>query len=162
MLGSPHDQIDAVKANTEAFLTLSKITFAGMARLSALNVKVARSAQAETMATSNAVAQIKDLNELFDLRHSVSETALETASTYLRDAQAIAVDTQKQVTTLITSYIPSIVGNLNTDASWNQGFKLMNQFAQQMTAMTVTDIKTAGEVTTPITAPVVTDARKAA
>jgi phasin family protein len=143
MLGSPHDQIDAVKANTEAFLTLSQITFSGKARLSALNVRVARSALAETMAISNAVAQIKGLNELFDLRHPVSETALEIASTYLRDAQAIAVDTQKQGTTLITSYIPSIVGNLNTDASWNQGFKLMNQFAQQMTTPVVTDARKA-------------------
>jgi phasin family protein len=162
MFASTPEQIESVKANTDAFLTLSKIAFSSIERLSALNLSVAKAALEESMAAASAALQIKDPKELYSLRNPVPGKALETAATYLRDALAITVDTQKQVTTLMTAIVPSLIGNSNADASWNQGFKLMNQFAQQVSAMTVANTKAVGEATTQMTAPIASHARKAA
>jgi phasin family protein len=162
MFASTPEQIDAVKASTDAFLTLSKIAFSSIERLSALNLSVARAALEESVATSTAMFAIKDPKEAYSLRSPVPGKALETAATYLRDAQAITVDTQKQVTTLMTSIIPSLVGNSNADTSWNQGFNVMNQFAKQITAMTVANSKPVDDATTQIATPVIAHARKAA
>lgn len=162
MFASTPEQIDAVKANTEAFLTLSRIAFSSIERLSALNLSVARAALEESVAASTALFEIKNPKELYSLRNPVSGKALETAATYLRDAQAITIDTQKQVTTLMTSIVPSLVGNSNADTSWNQGFNVMNQFAKQITAMTVANTKAVADATTQMATPVATHAKKAA
>jgi hypothetical protein len=152
------EQTDAIKINAEAFMTLSKIAFSSIERLAALNLNVARTA----LEDSNAMLQVKDITELQNVRSTMTGTATQNAAAYLQNVQAIAAETQKEVTKLMASYFTPLAGGTKTSAGWTNGFEMFKGFANQLTAMTEANSKAVSKATAHLVTPVGSQSKKAA
>lgn len=159
MLTVTPEQLDAVKFNTESFSALSKIAFASVERLAALNLSAARSALDDGFAASSAMLQARDAKAL---PGAASGKAAENAVAYFRDVQKIAADTQQEITKVVTSYSSHLGLGSNASASWSKGFEMFKGAADQITAMTAAGSKAVSDATAQMAGPVAPEPRKAA
>jgi phasin family protein len=162
MFTASPEQIDAVKTNTDAFMTLSKIAFSSAERLAALNLKVARAALKDSFAATSTMLQAKDIKELQGLQTSTPGATTENAVAYFRDVQEIAAETQKEVTKLMTSYTAQISEGSKANASWGKGFEMFKQVTSQITAVTDANIKAVGDATAQMAGSVAAHSKKVA
>jgi len=146
MLKTSPAQIDAIKMNADAFMALSKIGFSNIERLATLNLNAMRAVLENGAATASKI-QAKDHKSVPDLHSLLPEAAIQNATTYLNGIQEIAAETQKEVTTLISSYFSSQGKNGNASADWNKGFDMFNNFGQQIIAMTTASSKALADAT---------------
>jgi phasin family protein len=161
MFAATPEQINTIKSNTDAFLTLSKIAFSSVERLSALNLKVARAALQDGFAASSTMLQAKDIKDLTQ-RSAAPGAAAESAVAYFRDVQAIATETQQEITKLVTSYSSQIGEGSSANAGWSKGFEMFQQVASQLSAVTGANLKAVGDATAQTAAAVATHSKKAA
>lgn len=140
MLKTSPAQLDAVKINADAFMALAKIGLSSIERLTTVNLNAMRAALKDGAATA-AKIQTKDHKSPPDLHELLPEAAVQSATAYLQDVQEIAADTQKEVTTLISSYFTSQGKGSNANADWRKGFDLFNNFGQQIIAMATANSK---------------------
>ena len=159
MLNITPEQMDAVKFNTDAFMTLSKIAFAGVERLAALNLSTARTALDDGFAASSAMLEAHDGKAL----HSPAPAkTTANALAYFSDAQKIAAETQQEIAKVMNSYSSHLGLNSNAGASWSKGFEMFKGAADQIAAMTAAGSKAASEATAQMTRPFSSDQRKTA
>lgn len=146
MLKAIPAQLDAVKINADAFMALSKIGFSSIERLATLNLNATRAAL-ESGAEAASRIHSKGAKSLPDLHGLVPEAAIQSATTYLQGVQEIATETQKEVTTLMSSYFSSQGKGTNASADWTKGFDMFNNFGQQIIAMTEANSKAVADAT---------------
>lgn len=139
-----HEQIDTVKSNIDAFMALSKIALAGMERLATLNLEATRTALEEG---ANAYSLMLHPG---DKKAQPNLEAVTSAVDYFRNVQEIAVETQKEVTDLMTAHVALQGNGGNANAAWTKGFDLFKRFGDQVTNMTEANRKTVGDVTAQI------------
>jgi hypothetical protein len=140
-------QVEAVRINTEAFISLSRIAFASLERLANLSLNASRVVLESGISTSGSVLLAANNKERQKLGVALPETVTRNAAAYLQEVQAIAVETQQEVAKLTTSYF-SPQGEIAKPAEgWLKGFEVFQNFAKQVTAMTEANSKTIGEVT---------------
>lgn len=161
MLKTSTEQIDVVKANTAAFMALSKIAFSSVERLASVNLEAARAAL-EGVTTPNAWSQAKDVKDLTNQWSPSTGLATQRIADYLCEVQEIAAQAQEETTKLMTVYFTTVSAAATAGTAWAAGFDLFNNFAQQMTSLTEANIKAASEASSQITAVANPPARKAA
>ncbi len=139
------NQIDAVNVATDAFMAASKIAFAGVERLAALNLSVARAALDEGFASTSSMFKAKDFTELRSLQMALAKPAGERSAAYIRDLKDIAEETQGEMTKLVTNYASDRGVGSRVGEGWAKGFEIYKQAATQLTAMTVASTKNLGD-----------------
>ena len=145
MLSASPDLIGAVEINTKAFITLSKLAFSNVERLATLNLNATRAALEGGTAAVSSLSKSEGMKEQPKLLAGTAGTATNAAADYLKGVQEIAADTQKEVTSLITSYFSPHGDGSNPSAGWLKGFEQFKSFAQQITDMTAANSKVAGD-----------------
>ena len=150
MLTSSQTPSNIVNINTDAFLTLSKIAFSSVERLTALNLNATRAALEEGVATSSSLLHTHNVKEQQKLQTALPAKANKNAEIYLQQLQEIAAETQKEVTKLMASYFAPPSEGSNPSADWVRGFDLFKGFAEQITAMTNASSKMVGDATARI------------
>ncbi|WP_291991880.1 phasin family protein [Candidatus Accumulibacter sp. ACC003] len=160
MLSASPDLIGAVEINTKAFMTLSKLAFSNLERLSTLNLNATRAALAGGSAAVSSLGQAKGQQEQPKLLAGAAGAAKTNAADYLKGVQEIAAETQKEVSSLITSYFAPHGDGSNPSAGWLKGFEQFKGFAQQITDMTAANAKVAGDVSARIASSAASLAKK--
>jgi phasin family protein len=156
------EQIDVVKANTAAFMALSRIAFSSVERLASVNLDAARVALEVSVTASSAWAQTKDVNELQNLWSPLTGPATQNITNYLRHVQEIAAQTQEETTKLMTSYLATLTAGATAGTALAAGSDLFTNFAQQMTSLAEANVKAAGDAARQMTTPEAQSGRKTA
>lgn len=131
MLSVSPEQIDAIKNNADAFMAFSNIALTSAERLTALNLKAARTAFEEGVAASSLMLESYDSSKT---KKAIPETATQNALAYFQSMQEIAAETQQEVARLMTSYLVSQGNGASHATSWLKGFEAFKALGQQMTS----------------------------
>lgn len=150
MLSASPDLIGAAEINAKAFMTLSKLAFSNVERLATLNLNATRAALEGGTAAVGSLSQTKDGKQPQNPLAGAAGTATNNAADYLKGVQEIAAETQKEVSSLISSYFAPHGEGSNPSAGWLKGFEQFKSFAQQITDMTAANTKVAGDATARI------------
>ena len=156
------EQIRAAKTYTDALMALSQVAFSSVERLAALNLNVARTALEGSLAASNGLMRLKDVNELKNLQNSVSGPVTEQCAAYFRSVQEIASDSQQQFSQLLTSYFATLGFDATAKAGSNAGFDIFSKFLEKSNSMFEANARAVGEATTKMMAPVTFSPKKVA
>lgn len=130
MLSVSPEQIDALKSNTDAFMAFSNIALTSAERLTALNLKAARTAFEEGVAASSLLVESSGSMKA---PKAIPETATKNALAYFQGVQDIAAEAQQEVTKLMTSYFVMQGHGSSHAASWLKGFETFKTLGQQIT-----------------------------
>jgi hypothetical protein len=136
---------NAVEVNTEAFITLSKIAFSSLERLSTLNLNATRLALEEGASGFTSLLQAQDARTQQKLLGATPEKVTNNAARYLQGVQEIAAETKSEVIQLISSYFSSQGGSSNLSMGHLKGFEVFKDFAQQVIDMTAANTRAAGD-----------------
>jgi adenine deaminase len=139
-------QVEAVRINTEAFISLSRIAFASLERLAALSLNASRIVIESSVATTGSVLQATTTQEPQKVGLALPDTITRNAAAYMQEVQAIAVETQQEIAKLTTSYFSPHGEVAKPAEGWLKGFEVFQGFARQVTAMTEANSKAIGEV----------------
>ena len=150
MLNVIPDQIDAMKANTDAFMAFSNIAISSAERLTTLNLNAARAVLEESVAASGSMLASNGLTIPAKAKKAIPEAATRNALAYFQNVQDIARETQQEVTKLMTSYFASQGNGSKYSAGWLNGFGALKSLAGQMTAMTDANRKAMTDVTSRV------------
>jgi len=133
--------------NNEAFLKLTKIAFASVEKLTALNLNATRTALEESVASSGALLQSKDPKAQLATQGAVPAAAARNAQVYIHELQQITAEAQKEVAALVSSYLSSGKEAVPSSTDWIKGFGLFKAFAEQMNVLTDVSSKIVGDAT---------------
>ncbi|EXI90257.1 MAG: Phasin protein [Candidatus Accumulibacter regalis] len=150
MLPTSPNLTATAEINTNAFMTLSKLAFSNLERLATLNLNATRAALEGGTVAVGSLSQSKDVKNPSKLLAGAAETASNNATEYLKGVQAIAAETQKEVTNLVGSYFSPHGEGGNPSAGWLKGFEQFKGFAQQITDMTAANAKVARDASARI------------
>ena len=100
------------KANAEALLNLGNATFAGLEKLAALNINIARNALEESVENTKALLNIRDVHELANLHSGWTQPTIEKAVAYSRNVYEIVSETQNEISNLVEGQIAEINKNI--------------------------------------------------
>jgi len=95
--------VAAQKANLATFIDLTGKAFAGVEKLTDLNLQVAKNALGEAASTTQAALSAKDLQELFALQAATLQPIPERAAAYGRKVYDIAATAGAEVSKLVES-----------------------------------------------------------
>jgi hypothetical protein len=151
---------NAVEVNTEAFITLSKIAFSSLERLSTLNLNATRLALEEGASGFTSLLQAQDARTQQKLLGATPEKVTNNAAAYLQGVQEIAAETKSEVIQLISSYFSSQGGSSNLSMGHLKGFEVFKDFAQQVIDMTAANTRAAGDSMARISSATAALARK--
>jgi phasin family protein len=87
---------DISKANVAQASKFAEIALINTEKLLKLNLTAAKSAIAQSMESAQAVASVKDVQELFSLRTHIAETGVQTALAYSRTLYELASQAQAE------------------------------------------------------------------
>lgn len=100
------EQLTAVnKAAVEAALSYSSIVLEGTEKFLDLNIKVAKSALADSAKNAKAFAGVKDLQELAALQQSIAQPAVEKAVAYSKAVYELAAETQADLQKFVEEHL---------------------------------------------------------
>ena len=150
MLPTSPNLTATAEINTNAFMTLSKLAFSNLERLATLNLNATRAALEGGTVAVGSLSQSKDVKNPSKLLAGAAETASNNATEYLKGVQAIAAETQKEVTNLVGSYFSPHGEGGSPSAGWLKGFEQFKGFAQQITDMTAANAKVARDASARI------------
>lgn len=139
------------QVNADAFMTLSKIALTSIERLAALNLNATRTAFESSIAVSGKALNTKGEQEIESSMTSLPVSATNNAVAYLQGVQEIAVDTQKEVANLMTTYFASRGDGLSPTAGWLKGLELFKGYGQQIADTAESAGRRAVEVTDEVT-----------
>ncbi|HRF06881.1 phasin family protein [Accumulibacter sp.] len=162
MLPTSPNLTATAEINTNAFMTLSKLAFSNLERLATLNLNATRAALEGGTVAVGSLSQSKDVKNPSKLLAGAAETASNNATEYLKGVQAIAAETQKEVTNLVGSYFSPHGEGGNPSAGWLKGFEQFKGFAQQITDMTAANAKVAGDASARLASSAASLAKKGA
>jgi phasin family protein len=155
--------IDAVKANTNALLMLSKATFSSIERLAALNLSTAAEVLEERIAATEALVQIKDVKDLKNMPISFTEPVADKALAYFRNVQEIVSDAQAELSKFTSHYYQTLFMGVGAGAGQTLGLdmfkKLADQMTRQVTDVTEANLQVIGDTSALMAAPAIHSTR---
>jgi phasin family protein len=139
--------IQVARLNVEAFLELSRIALSSVQRTAALNLEASRTTIEESLTASRSVLLAGHVKDSQAALSELPASSRRNAQEYVRQLQAIASDTQKEVAHLLTSYQLPDSDGANPAADWLKGLDLFKIFTQQINTMTEASSKIVGDAT---------------
>lgn len=151
-----------VKANTDAFMALSKIAMSSIEQLTALNLNTTRSLLEQSATATEAMLESNGALPSAKAKKTTSLAVSESATGYFRGLQDIAAETQEAMTKLVTTYLASQANGSSHNAGWLKGFDAFNGFGQQFSAFTEANRKAMTDITSRVVNQTTAHSRKSA
>jgi phasin family protein len=89
------------KANLEAATRFASVALGGAERLFEIQMKTAKEVLAESVESVKTLSSVKDLQQLAEVKDSVTQPAFEKAADYVKSVYEIAAETQAEMGKLI-------------------------------------------------------------
>ena len=103
---------DFNKANVDQATKIANVAFIGIEQLVNLNVWAAKNALEANTKNFKALSEITDVQDLVSFRTKVTETGVENALSYSRDAYEVISGTQAEVSKVLESGMSTLNKNL--------------------------------------------------
>jgi len=100
MFSTPEQVTEFNKSSLETALNLTKIAFDAAERMISLNLEASKETFADVAKTAQALADIKNPQDLTAMRSKMVEPGAEKALDYSRNLYEIATETQKQISAI--------------------------------------------------------------
>ena len=104
----------AQKVNAEVLLELTRSTFDGIERLSALNIETARELLNASVAQSTTLLSAKDVQDAARLQTSLAQPNVELLGNYYRKLYELVTELQKDATQVVESHYTHLTKNAAT------------------------------------------------
>jgi phasin family protein len=105
MYQTPEQLIAFNKANLEAAIKFAGVAFEGAEKMLDLQLKTAKAVFADTVESTKALAEVKDLQQLAALRDTLAQPAIEKATAYAKSVYDVTAATQAEIGKLIEEQI---------------------------------------------------------
>lgn len=105
MYQAPEQLIALNKANLEAAVRFAGIALEGAERLFEVQLKAAKTAFADSVQQAKALAEVKDLQELAQLKNTLAQPNLEKATSYVKSVYDVAAATQTEISKLVEEQV---------------------------------------------------------
>lgn len=162
MQTSTTDRVRAAETYSNAFAALSEVLFSSVERLTALNLNVAREAFEGHCARSNEFLHLGDVGEIKCRQARAGGAAADMCTSYIHDVQAIAADSQKQISSLLGAYVATLGLGERVNANWDKGADLLSSLSRQTSGIIEDNVKAAEDVVSRMTDPDAPRPKKAA
>jgi phasin family protein len=113
MFANPEQLAKASKANVDTMLTAFNAAFAGVERLTALNLNSARAALEDGVANAKALMVVNDIEDFIRVQSSFTQPAAKKAIDYSRSVYEICMDTGGQLSRLSEDNLAVLNKNLS-------------------------------------------------
>ncbi len=104
----------AQKANVEVMMTLLRTAFAGVERLTALNLAASREFFNNTVANTQQLMAAKDVNEIARLNSELAKPGVEKVVDYSRSVYDLVTEMQKEITAVMEAQYNSFNKNASS------------------------------------------------
>ena len=105
MYQAPEQLIALSKANLEAAVRFAEIALEGTERMLEVHLKAAKSAFADGVMQAKALAEVKDVEQLAQLKNALAQPNLEKANIYIKSVYDVAAATQSEIGKLLEEKI---------------------------------------------------------
>jgi len=105
MYQTPEQLIAFSNANFETAVRFASIALEGTERLLQVQLKAAKDAFADGVQQAKAMAEIKDFQELTQLKDSLARPSLEKAAGYAKNVYDVASETQSEISSVVEKQI---------------------------------------------------------
>jgi len=105
MFQAPEQFMALNKANLEAAVRFAGIALEGAERMLELQLKTAKSAFADGVQQAKAFTEIKDVQELAQLKNTLAQPTLEKATSYVKSVYDVAATTQSEINKLVEEQV---------------------------------------------------------
>jgi phasin family protein len=167
----------AQKANAEVMLTILRTAFAGVERLTALNVAASREFFNNTVANTQQLMAAKDANSVAKLNAELAQPNLEKWVDYSRSVYELTAQVQKELTSVIEAQYGKLTETAVTAAkkagaaapvggdvfaaamnsvlsASNQAFESLNTVTRQLTEISEANVSAATKAAKSVSKPV--------
>ena len=105
MFQAPEQFMALNKANLEAAVRFAGIALEGAERMLELQLKTAKSAFADGVQQAKAFTEIKDVQELAQLKNTLAQPTMEKATSYVKSVYDVASTTQSEINKLVEEQV---------------------------------------------------------
>ncbi|MDB5808500.1 MAG: granule-associated-like protein [Betaproteobacteria bacterium] len=105
MFQAPEQIMALNKANLEAAVRFAGIALEGAERMLELQLKAAKSAFADGVQQAKAFTEIKDVQEIAQLRNTLAQPTMEKATSYAKSIYDVAASTQSEINKLVEEQV---------------------------------------------------------
>jgi phasin family protein len=105
MFQAPEQIMALNKANLEAAVRFAGIALEGAERMLELQLKAAKSAFADGVQQAKALTEIKDVQEIAQLRNTLAQPTIERATSYAKSFYDVATSTQSEINKLVEEQV---------------------------------------------------------
>ena len=105
MFQAPEQFLALNKANLEAAVRFAGIALEGAERMLELQLKTAKSAFADGVQQAKAFTEIKDVQELAQLKNTLAQPTIEKATSYVKSMYDVAATTQTEINKLVEEQV---------------------------------------------------------
>ena len=105
MFQAPEQFMALNKANLEAAVRFAGIALEGAERMLELQLKTAKSAFADGVQQAKAFTEIKDVQELAQLKNTLAQPTMEKATSYVKSVYDVAATTQSEINKLVEEQV---------------------------------------------------------
>jgi phasin family protein len=105
MFQAPEQFVALNKANLEAAVRFAGIALEGAERMLELQLKTAKSAFADGVQQAKAFTEIKDVQELAQLKNTLAQPTMEKATSYVKSVYDVAATTQTEINKLVEEQV---------------------------------------------------------
>ena len=105
MFQAPEQLMALNKANLEAAVRFAGIALEGAERMLELQLKTAKSAFADGVQQAKAFTEIKDVQELAQLKNTLAQPTMEKATSYVKSVYDVASTTQTEINKLVEEQV---------------------------------------------------------
>ena len=105
MFQAPEQFMALNKANLEAAVRFAGIALEGAERMLELQLKTAKSAFADGVQQAKAFTEIKDVQELAQLKNTLAQPTMEKATSYVKSVYDVAATTQTEINKLVEEQV---------------------------------------------------------
>lgn len=105
MFQAPEQLVALNKANLEAAVRFAGIALEGAERMLELQLKTAKIAFADGVQQAKALTEIKDVQEIAQLRNTLAQPSIEKATSYVKSVYDVATATQSEMNKLLEEQV---------------------------------------------------------
>ena len=105
MFQAPEQFVALNKANLEAAVRFAGIALEGAERMLELQLKTAKSTFADGVQQAKAFTEIKDVQELTQLKNTLAQPTMEKATSYVKSIYDVATATQSEISKLVEEQV---------------------------------------------------------
>ena len=147
MLNISPAHIDAIKTNADTVMAFSNAVYAGIERLTTLNLQATRALLDESGAATSLMLEADGATIPAKAAKAIPEAATQQALAYFQGVQAVTTDTQQELTRLMTAYLAQQGALANPGAAWFNGLDAFKSLGQTVGAISEANRKAVADVT---------------